>query len=81
MFAHSTGDCYEITIPRTQHGNFGDGVLFTAPRPGDMDPRRAHEIIVAYAMAFFDRYLRGIDSSLLRGPSTAYPEVELRKVR
>ncbi len=79
LFAHSTGDRFDLTIPRTQHGNFADGVLLVPRAPGDMDPRRAHAIIVAYTLAFFDRYLRGIDSPLLHGASAAYPDVEFRK--
>ncbi len=81
LFAHSTGDSFKLTIPRTQHGNFADGVLFAPTSPGDMAPRRAHEIIVAYTLAFFDRYLRGIDSPLLHGLSAAWPEVDFRKVK
>ncbi len=81
LFAHSAGNGFELTIPRTQHGNFADAVLLVPRAPGDMDPRRAHEIIVAYTKAFFDRYLRGIDSPLLHGRSAGYPEVDFRKVK
>jgi predicted dienelactone hydrolase len=74
----STGDRYELTIPRTQHGHFSDLMLMYPLPPGQLDPRRAHEIITAYTLAFFDRYLRGVASPLLEGAAT-YPEVTFRK--
>jgi dienelactone hydrolase len=75
----STGDRYEVTIARTQHGHFSDFLLFFPPRAGEMDARRAHDIIVAYTLAFFEKYLRGRDSDLLGGPSDKYPEVTSKK--
>ena len=77
--AHSTNDVYDVTIAHTQHGNFSDLMLFYPRGPGDLDPRRAHQIIVAYTLAFFDRYLNGKPSPLLAGPSSAYPEVTFKK--
>jgi hypothetical protein len=44
-----------------------------------MTGRRGHEIIAAYTLAFFDRYLEGRKSALLDGPSPEYPEVTFRK--
>jgi hypothetical protein len=44
-----------------------------------MDARRAHEIIIAYTLAFFDKYLRNRDSELLTSPSDRYPEVTFKK--
>ena len=38
-------------------------------------PRRGHEIIAAYTLAFFDRYSKGGESPLLRAASLDYPEV------
>jgi hypothetical protein len=38
--------------------------------------KRIHSIINVYALAFFDKYLQGQDSSLLSGSSPKYPEVE-----
>ena len=75
----STNDRYEITIARTQHGHFSDFLLFFPPRSDELDARRGHEIIVAYTLAFFDKYLRGQDSVLLSGPSDKYPEVTFQK--
>jgi hypothetical protein len=77
----STGDWYEITIARTRHRHFSDLVLFGPRNPADLDPHRAHEIITAYTLAFFDKYLGGKDSHLLDLPSSPYPEVTFRKGR
>ncbi|MEO8448610.1 MAG: hypothetical protein ABI647_02395 [Gemmatimonadota bacterium] len=71
----STNDWYTIEIAKTTHGNFSDLTLFYPAGPDQIDPRRAHEIINAYTLAFFDRYLRGTSSDLLKEPSAAFPEV------
>jgi dienelactone hydrolase len=75
----STNDWYEITIAKTQHGHFSDFMLFFPKNPAELEPQRAHEIITAYTMAFFDKYLRGQKGGLLEGPSAAYPEVTFKK--
>jgi predicted dienelactone hydrolase len=76
---HSTNDFYDVTIANTQHGNFSDFVLGRPPKAGELDPRRAHAIIIAYTEAFFDHYLRGENSDLLKAPSSSYPEVTFRR--
>jgi predicted dienelactone hydrolase len=76
---HSTGDWYEVTISKTQHGHFSDFLLFFPRNPTELDPRRAHLIITAYTLAFFDEYLKGQRSDLLRAPSDRYPEVTFKK--
>jgi len=79
LIEHSTNDWYEITIARTQHGHFSDFLLFFRRNPAELEPKRAHEIITAYTLAFFDKYLRGQDSDLLSAPSDRYPEVTFKK--
>jgi predicted dienelactone hydrolase len=79
MLEHSTGDRYDVTIAKTQHGNFSDFMLAIPQNPAELDTRRAHAIVVAYTLAFFDKYLRGQDSDLLKGPSAKYPEVTFSK--
>jgi hypothetical protein len=76
---YSTNDRYEVTIAKTQHGSFSDFLLIGRPGPDELDPRRAHEIIIAYTLAFFDKYLRGRDSDLLKG-SPRYREVTFKKL-
>jgi len=75
----STGDRYEVTIAKTQHGHFSDFLLFFPPRTGEMDARRAHDMIISYTLAFFEKYLQGRDGDLLDGPSDRYPEVTFKK--
>lgn len=76
---HSTNDWYEVTIAKTQHGHFSDFLLFFRRNPVELDPKRAHEIITSYTLAFFDNYLRGQNSDLLKAPSGRYPEVTFKK--
>jgi hypothetical protein len=42
---------------------------------GPIGAERAHEIINAYALAFFDRHLKGRPAALLDGPAEEYPDV------
>lgn len=79
LLERSTSDWYDLTIAKTQHGHFSDFLLFFPKNPAELDPYRAHEIIVAYTLAFFDKYLRGRESDLLKAPSADYPEVTFRK--
>ena len=39
--------------------------------------RRAHEIINAYTLGFFDQYLKGKPSDLLSGAAPPYAEAKL----
>ena len=41
-----------------------------------LPPARVSQIVRAYLLSFFNKYLRGEDDHLLDGPSPAYPEVE-----
>ena len=79
MIEHSTNDRYEVTIANTQHGHFSDFMLAIPPDKGELDARRGHTIVIAYTLAFFDKYLRGQDSDLLKGTSAKYPEVTFSK--
>jgi dienelactone hydrolase len=80
LIDNSKGDWYEITIAMTQHGHFSDFLLFFRRNPAELEPRRAHEIITAYTLAFFDNYLRGgQNSDLLKAPSDRYSEVTFKK--
>ena len=42
---------------------------------GPIDSDRAHAIVNAYTLAFFDRYLKDQPAPLLAEPSPEYPEV------
>jgi len=73
--AASTDVVYDVRIARTEHGNFSDLPLFFPRDTATLEPARAHAIVTAYTLAFFDRHLRGIASPLLDAPSGAFPEV------
>ena len=75
----STNDWYDIEIAGTSHGSFSDLTLFFPSAAGQIDPRRAHEIINAYTIAFFDQYLRGKPSPLLTAPSPSFPEAKFAR--
>jgi hypothetical protein len=79
--ARATGGWYDVTLARTNHGHFSDLPLFMSLFQDTtlLAGRRSHEIIAAYTVAFFDRYLKGQRRELLDGPSTFYPEVTLRR--
>jgi hypothetical protein len=50
---------------------------------GPIGAQRAHRIVNAYSLAFFDRHLRGRPAALLDGPAAQYPDVrfEIRRPR
>ncbi|HEX8941687.1 MAG TPA: hypothetical protein VF785_01040 [Gemmatimonadaceae bacterium] len=79
--ARATADWYDVTIARTNHGHFSDLPLFLAQFKDTtlLAGRRGHEIISAYTLAFFDRYLRGKASSLLAAPSPLFPEATFHR--
>src|SRR3569623_1726737 len=74
-------DAYFVHVPGMFHLNF-TAFPNTLAAPvaralhliGPIDWRRGHDIVNAYALAFFDRYLEAKDAPLLDGPSTQYPE-------
>lgn len=74
----STNDWYSVTIADTDHGNFSDLMLFYKRPKGRLDPRRAHEIINAYTLAFFDRYLKGKSPDLLADSKSRFTEVKFQ---
>jgi hypothetical protein len=55
------------------------GMLESLPAElvGQVGPARGVQVVSAYALAFFDQYIKGEDASLLDGPSPDYPEVEI----
>jgi hypothetical protein len=72
---------YSLTIAGTDHGNFSDLVLFLKQPEGRTDPRRVHEIINAYTLAFFDQYIRGKPSDLLAAGGSPFTEAKLVALR
>lgn len=78
FLSKTTAPRYEITLARTNHAHFSDLLLFYPRDTTQVAPERAHEIINAYTLAFFDQYLKNRPSELLNGKSKNYPEVELQ---
>jgi hypothetical protein len=71
---------YSITVRGTTHFEFTDLFLYSPMLKftkafGPIDGYRMVKIINAYAVAFFDEYLKGEMSPLLDGPSPDCPEV------
>src|SRR6266498_2671692 len=80
------GDGYYVQVPGTFHVDMTDAPLLSplATRLGLSGPiggQRAHRIINAYSLAFFDRHLKGQPAALLDGPARQYPEVLLETRR
>ncbi len=80
------GDGYYVQVSGMFHIDMTDAPLlsplgrllgFTGPIGGV----RAHHIINAYSLAFFDRHLKGERGALLDGPAEQYPEVLLETRR
>jgi predicted dienelactone hydrolase len=74
------GPGYIVLVPGMYHRDFSDFPLFSPlAQPlglsGPLDARRARVIPDAYALAFFDRHLKGRPAPLLDGPSRQFPEV------
>ena len=71
---------YFVQLRGAFHFNFTDIPLWSPLTSwlgltGPIDGQRAHSIINAYSLAFFDRHLKGLPAALLDGPGAQYPEV------
>jgi hypothetical protein len=82
VFEGLPGDGYFVQVPGMFHSNPTD-IPSWSPFvrllgiAGPIPVRRAHSIINAYSLAFFDRHLKGRAAALLDGPAEQYPEVLL----
>ena len=74
------GDGYFVQVPGMFHIEFTDlssgspifpAIGFTGP----IGIQRAHGIVNAYSVAFFDKHLKGEATALLDGPAPQFPEV------
>jgi uncharacterized repeat protein (TIGR03803 family) len=79
-------NAYWVKLVSTVHASFGDADLILdsasitavegTPMSGQfLRPARLSQIVRAYLLSFFNKFLRGEDDHLLDGPSPAYPEV------
>ena len=75
-----SGAGYFVRVPGMFHSNFTDVARWTPLSgvlglSGPISERRAHGIVNAYSLAFFDRHLLGRPAPLLDGAARQYPEV------
>lgn len=80
LFENRNAGGYLLTVAGTEHFNFTDIPLLSPLTSlmglsGPIDGRRGLTIINRYSVAFFDQALKEQPSSLLDGPSPAFPEV------
>jgi hypothetical protein len=80
VYERLPGDGYFVEVRGMFHLDMTDAPFLSSlvPWPGFSGPiggDRAHEIVNAYTVAFFDRELRGKPAPLLDGPSDRFPEV------
>ena len=85
-FESLRGDGYLVRVPGMFHSNFTDIFNWSPLFPwlgvtGPINGQRAHSIINAYSLAFFDQHLAGRSKALLDEPSIQYPEVLFDKRR
>jgi dienelactone hydrolase len=87
VFNHMATNAYWVKLISTVHASFGDAGLIDdsaslrtvwgTPVSGQfLPPARVSQIVRAYVLSFFNKYLKGQDDHLLDGPSPAYPEIE-----
>jgi predicted dienelactone hydrolase len=68
LFSRSNGPIYNVFIRGTNHITFSDlFLMLRMPNLQLMNIARAHRIINAYTIAFFDRYLNGKSNALVDG--------------
>jgi uncharacterized repeat protein (TIGR03803 family) len=86
VFSEQATNAYWVRLLSTIHGYFADPGLVAdsaslngywgAPMSGQFLPgARASQIVRAYLLSFFNKFLRGEDDHLLDGPTPAIPEV------
>jgi len=80
VYKELPGDGYYIEIPTMFHVNFTDlpnwsPITSQLGLTGPINGQRAHDIINAYSLAFFDKHLKGQPSTLLDRPAAQYPDV------
>ena len=81
ILAQHGGEC--VTIRGTRHANFSDLPLIWPVRrmvgAGPVSPTKAHGLISAYAVAFFQKHLRGEDPPPLRPGAAPLDGVRLEQ--
>ncbi len=83
-FNSMDGPAYRLDLNGVSGLNMADFLLWPglaeglpAEVIGQVEPTRGVQIVSAYALAFFDRYIRDEEAPLLDGPSPDFPEVKI----
>lgn len=80
VYKNSNSTCYGLYINGTRHHNFADENIWSPMLRnfgllGSIDGHRMLQLLNDYVLAFFDEHLKGIESVLLDGFSSIYPEI------
>ena len=83
-FNTSHGDRYFLRVPGMFHANLMDAPFFSPfvddlGITGPINPQRAHQIINAYSLAFFNRHVKGQHMNMPDELRLAFPEVILEQ--
>ncbi len=84
LLEHFENSFYQVGVRGTVHNDFTDFTLLLKPslkKAGNLGPiegKRMVTIVNTYLVAFFDSYFKNLDSPLLKGPSSEFPEVDFR---
>jgi dienelactone hydrolase len=82
FFTLKNNPLYYVSIHNTTHQNFSDisiwGGLFRMQMLGKSDGERCLQIQNGYILAFFKKYLKGIDNQILNASSSKHPEVAFK---
>ncbi|OMF40816.1 lipase [Paenibacillus sp. BGI2013] len=75
VMSNSLNDTYYLTVENLFHQSFTD-ISLISPKmfARGMTPEHNVDITRSYALAFFDRYLKGKEQPLLQGSSAQFPE-------
>ena len=82
LYQEAGADAYHLKLAGVLHQDFGDYPLVTPlsgllAERGSLDGERTVQIVAAYLLAFFDKYLKAQPAPLLNGPSPDYREVQI----
>ena len=82
IFKQADSDAYQMKIRGARHSDFvyfpfDRGSLLSAGDKPAINGERMILILNEYSLAFFNKHLKGMTSTLLDGPSADFPEVDL----